>query len=67
MVRLHERHALAGPRARVAQQPDDARDVLGILREEQARHSRETLADFDHEAVFPELSDHAIAIHLIDQ
>ncbi|WP_245816432.1 hypothetical protein [Lentzea albidocapillata] len=62
MVRLHERHALVRPVPLVAQQADNARNVLRVVRQRQSRQTGESFARPGDDVVFPELFDHALLV-----
>ncbi|MGW6449103.1 hypothetical protein [Lentzea sp. NPDC055074] len=62
VVRLHERHALVRPVPLVAQQADNAGNVLRVVRQRQSRQSGESLAGPCDDVVFPELFDDPLLI-----
>ncbi|MET8762850.1 hypothetical protein [Lentzea sp. NPDC004782] len=67
VVRLHERHPLVRPVSLVAQQSHDARNVLGVVREDQSRHSGESFAGAGVDIVLPQFCDHPVEIGGADQ
>ncbi|MFJ5988957.1 hypothetical protein [Lentzea sp. NPDC092896] len=62
VVRLHERDALARPGALVAQQPNNPRHVLRVVRQRQSRQSGESFARARGDVVFPQLFDHTLLV-----
>ncbi|MET9229383.1 hypothetical protein [Lentzea sp. NPDC003310] len=62
VVRLHERHALVRPVPLVPQQPDNARNVLGVVRQRQSCQTGESFAGPRDDVVFAQLFDHTLLV-----
>ncbi|MFC3896054.1 hypothetical protein ACFOWZ_31650 [Lentzea rhizosphaerae] len=62
VVRLDQRHPLVRPVPLVAQQANNPRNVLRVVRQRQSRQSGETLAGSRDDVVFPELFDDPLLI-----
>ncbi|MEU0881696.1 hypothetical protein ABZ345_24045 [Lentzea sp. NPDC005914] len=62
VVRLDQRHPLVRPISLISQQTNDARNVLGVVRQRQTGHSGESLAGPGDDVVFAQLFDHALLI-----
>ncbi|WP_434440987.1 hypothetical protein [Lentzea sp. E54] len=62
MVRLHQRHALVRPVPLVAQQADNAGNVLRVVRQRQSCQSGESFAGASDDVVFAKLFDHPLLV-----
>ncbi|WP_237047567.1 hypothetical protein [Lentzea guizhouensis] len=67
VVRLHERHPLVRPVPLIPQQPDDARNVFEVVRQDQPGHSAESIGGARLDIVFPQFRDHPVEVRLRDQ
>ncbi|WP_229813021.1 hypothetical protein [Lentzea flava] len=62
VVRLHQRHPLVRPVPLVAQQANNAGNVLGVVRQDQPRQTGESIHRAGDDVVFAQFFDHPLLI-----
>ncbi|MFD9705780.1 hypothetical protein [Lentzea sp. NPDC059081] len=67
VVRLDQRHPLVRPVPLVAQEADNPRNVLRVVRQRQSGQSGESLAGPGDDVVFPKLFDDALLVFDLDE
>ncbi|MEU7478050.1 hypothetical protein AB0A63_18845 [Lentzea sp. NPDC042327] len=67
VVRLDERYAFVRPVPLIPQQPDDLRNVFGVVRQDQPGHSTESGRGTRVDIVLPQFRDHPVEVGRRDE